>query len=247
MAFYSNWILSLVWIYFLCALFLTHKLYQEVEDGTPTKHPTESVASNSESAVNPGSPIKSGGLSPKPEYDYVGPPTLKELGCQTLFIFTKSLLELTVAMSITTSILYWLLLFDGDFSDNAAAMYYVNIHGIIPIFQLLDCYGSTYQLRYIYGNISIIFLSCIGLVWMWLFEALKLTNPFTGNNLLYSFMDLHNDTITSLSIYGIMVIITLVIYWFIVFTKNLALIKWRGRNSDNRQLSHDDQEYSDSL
>jgi len=271
MAFLTNWVLVIQWIYFLFATFLTYKIYQEIQpkfeksNSDRLKHAVSrewnvgvvlsnlsvqqkahnKVGSNSSPRDDIGD-LPQTHLGVSLSYEIVGkPPDLSKLGCKGLFLFTKSLLELSLPYSFGVTAIYWLTLFGGSFDNELQAIYYINTHGVIFILQLIDCYCSTYQLRFGIGSLLIIIMALIAAGWMWLFEELKLVNPFTNKSQLYSIFNWHDDTIQSVIIYSIAIVIILITYWFIVFTKNIALIHWKlRRQSNSGQLSADDNNYS---
>ena len=260
MAFFTNWVLLIQWIYFLFSSFITYKIYKEIEpkfeksNSSKVRHNVSQqwdlgiVLSNishkqsSNNNNNNNNHIPNTILRSNASYEIVGkPPNLSNLGLKKLFLFTKLCLEISLPYSFGISCIYWLTLFSGYYIDIFQAIYYINSHGIIFLFQLFDCYGSTYQLRYIYGFIFILLFAIIAFGWQWIFEELNFINPFTNTNQLYVIFDWHNYPIQSLIIYLIAITIVTIIYFIIVFTKNLLLIRWKyKRQADNQQLSAND-------
>ena len=270
MTFVTNWVLAIQWIYFLFATFLTYKIYQQIEPkfektiSNRVKHAVSQdwdvgvVLSNlskqqdthskvgSNSSPRNAIDITEADLRAQGSYDMIGkPPNLSKLGYKGLFLFAKSLLELSLPYSFGISCIYWLSLFGGSFEDIFQAIYYTNAHGVVFVLQLIDCFFSTYQLRFAIGSLLIIIMACIAVGWMWLFEEINLVNPFTNKSQLYSMFNWHDDTTQSVIIYCIAIVSILIVYWFIVFTKNIALIHWKMRRQyGNKQLSADDNIYS---
>eukprot|EP01084_Bolivina_argentea_P276498 471789_1 len=273
MAFFTNWVLIIQFIYFLLSSFITYKLYQEIQPkfkqslSNRVRHTVSQqfdiniVLSNLSGNDNNAAAIDSHS-SPRPQinnsppnietqgsYAIVGqPPDLNKLGYKNIFLFTKSLLELSLPYSFGITITYWFTLYSGHFKDIGQAIYYINAHGIIFVLQLFNCFGSTYQLRYLYGILWIFIFAFIGVIWMWLFEELKFVNPYTKTNQLYSIYDWHNNTVNTVINYSISVGMIILIYWFMVFIKNIILIHWKNsRQADsNKQLSADDRDYDSS-
>eukprot|EP01083_Nonionella_stella_P053299 141012_1 len=237
MAFISNWVLVIQWIYFICASFITHKIYQAIQPKVDRSHSTPSDIDVLPSENPVPAPLKAA-----TSYEFIGkPPDLDKLGLQNAFAFTKSLLEVSLPYSAMAMLAYWITLYSSAFKDTPQAIYYINTHLCTFIVQCIDCYGSTYQLRLGYGVLWILIFAMVWCIWMWLFEELQLENPYTHTNVLYATYNWHENTVQTVVLFAGNIVAVIVLYWFIVWTKNMALIRWNNsRKGINEQLSAGD-------
>eukprot|EP00483_Globobulimina_turgida_P007675 UN07690 len=116
MAFFTNWVFIGQYLYFLFSSYITYKIFQEIQPKFEQSHSNQvrhnvsqqfdiNIVLSNRSMSQDAAHMGSRNSPSLPAYDIVGqPPHLNKLGYKNMFLFTKSLLELSLPFSFGVSI-----------------------------------------------------------------------------------------------------------------------------------------------